>query len=271
MIFDDDKNIHLQAEHILIVNNGSFEIGSAEKRFQHKAVVTLHGHVRSKELPVYGAKSFSLRSGHLGLYGRHVLNTWTRLADSVEPGTNRLRVTVAVKDWKSGDEIVIASTSKSIRENEVARIVNVSADGKSVFITPPLKYKHVALIQHISGRRIETAAEIGLLSRNVVIRGSRHSDWDGVIEACPQEFDPDQFAVQTCFDGRYGEERAGDQFGVQIMIHSGEKGKRIAVAHFDHVEITHAGQAGRLGRYPIHFHMEGDVHGSYVKGCAIHR
>ena len=42
-------------------------------------------------------------------------------------------------------------------------------------------------------------------------------------------------------------------------------------AQFDYIEITHAGQAGRLGRYPIHFHMEGDVHGSYVKGCAIHR
>lgn len=24
------------------------------------------------------------------------------------------------------------------------------------------------------------------------------------------------------------------------------------------------------GRYPIHFHMSGDVTGSYVRGCAIH-
>ena len=25
------------------------------------------------------------------------------------------------------------------------------------------------------------------------------------------------------------------------------------------------------GRYPIHFHLSGDVSGSYVRGCAIHR
>ena len=26
----------------------------------------------------------------------------------------------------------------------------------------------------------------------------------------------------------------------------------------------------RLGRYPIHFHINGDSEGSYVKGCSIH-
>ena len=45
----------------------------------------------------------------------------------------------------------------------------------------------------------------------------------------------------------------------------------MAVAHFDHIEVTHAGQAFRLGRYPIHFHMEGNVNKSYVVGCAVHR
>ena len=45
----------------------------------------------------------------------------------------------------------------------------------------------------------------------------------------------------------------------------------LAVAQFNHMEITNAGQAFRLGRYPIHFHLEGDVSQSYVKGCAIHR
>jgi len=55
------------------------------------------------------------------------------------------------------------------------------------------------------------------------------------------------------------------------MVHSHEHSQRLATAHFDHIEVTHAGQAFRLGRYPIHFHLEGDVHGSYVKGCAIHR
>ena len=27
----------------------------------------------------------------------------------------------------------------------------------------------------------------------------------------------------------------------------------------------------RLGRYPIHFHVNGDMSQSYVRGCSIHR
>lgn len=41
-------------------------------------------------------------------------------------------------------------------------------------------------------------------------------------------------------------------------------------AKFSNVEFYHVGQAYRLGRYPIHFHMNGDMTGSYVKECSIH-
>ena len=40
---------------------------------------------------------------------------------------------------------------------------------------------------------------------------------------------------------------------------------------FSYVEFTHSGQAFRLGRYPIHFHLMGRVSGSYVRGCSIHK
>jgi hypothetical protein len=44
-----------------------------------------------------------------------------------------------------------------------------------------------------------------------------------------------------------------------------------AILRFTHVEVQWAGQAFRLGRYPIHFHMHGDANmQSWVKGCSIH-
>jgi hypothetical protein len=43
-----------------------------------------------------------------------------------------------------------------------------------------------------------------------------------------------------------------------------------ASLQFSHVELQWVGQAFRLGRYPIHFHMHGDGSGSWVKGCSIH-
>lgn len=37
-------------------------------------------------------------------------------------------------------------------------------------------------------------------------------------------------------------------------------------------QLFHAGQAFRLGRYPIHWHLMGDInYKSYVRGCAIHQ
>ena len=74
--------------------------------------------------------------------------------------------------------------------------------------------------------------------------------------------------------GRYGPELGSDQFGAIIFIGGGEsqpKGIETVIARISNVELTHVGQAFRLGRYPIHFHRNGDMPSSYVKECAIHQ
>uniref|UniRef100_A0A7M5XJA2 G8 domain-containing protein n=2 Tax=Clytia hemisphaerica TaxID=252671 RepID=A0A7M5XJA2_9CNID len=269
----DRKDLHLQSEFIFITEGGRFEIGTEEEPFQENAKITIHGHVRSTELPVYGAKSIALRTGYLGLHGKHILHTWTKLSATANVGDTSIDLIFPVPGWKAGDEIVIASTSKSLRENEVRFITSLSNDNQTIHFTEPLEYMHVSIVQNFEGwhEPVETRGEVGLLTRNVRIMGSQDDTWNQAIEPCEAEFDADQFARQTCFSGRFGEERGSNEFGVQIMIHSDQKDEGLAVAHFNHIEITHAGQAFRLGRYPIHFHMEGDVRESYVKGCAIHR
>lgn len=79
-----------------------------------------------------------------------------------------------------------------------------------------------------------------------------------------------EFVTQTCFEGRFGEEKGSSQFGGQIIFHAPEKDTQVVVGHISYLEVTFAGQAFRLGRYPIHFHLNGDMSQSYVKGCAIH-
>ena len=46
-----------------------FQIGTEEKPFEHKAIITMYGNVRSQELPVYGAKTIAIRHGTLELHG----------------------------------------------------------------------------------------------------------------------------------------------------------------------------------------------------------
>jgi hypothetical protein len=57
--------------------------------------------------------------------------------------------------------------------------------------------------------------------------------------------------------------------GAQIMLHEGTKNH--VIGRFENVELFHVGQFAKLGRYPIHFHMAGNVANSYIRNCAIHQ
>jgi len=80
-------------------------------------------------------------------------------------------------------------------------------------------------------------AEVGLLTRNVVFRG-----------------DP--------------ETSANNEYGATIFLHS--MGDDSLTARISYCEFTDVGQAFKLGRYAIHFHMIGNVHNSYVIGNSVH-
>jgi hypothetical protein len=51
------------------------------------------------------------------------------------------------------------------------------------------------------------------------------------------------------------------------MLADGESG---VSGRIENIELTDVGQAFKLGRYPIHFHLAGNVNGSYIKNNAIH-
>lgn len=44
----------------------------------------------------------------------------------------------------------------------------------------------------------------------------------------------------------------------------------VMTGRIENTEVRHMGQAFRLGRYAIHFHLSGSMAGSYVRNCAIH-
>lgn len=80
-----------------------------------------------------------------------------------------------------------------------------------------------------------------------------------------------EFATQTCFQGRFGDEVGSDQFGAHVIIHSPEKDTQEAKARISFTESTFSGQAFRLGRYPFHFHLNGNMSESYIMHCSVHR
>ena len=101
-----------------------------------------------------------------------------------------------------------------------------------------LVYKHYAGVETYGDDTLEMRAEVGLLSRNVKYRG-----------------DPGTSAT--------------NKYGAHIMMAS--PGDESVIGRIENCEFTDVGQAFKLGRYPLHFHMIGTVTKSYIKNNAIHQ
>ena len=54
----------------------------------------------------------------------------------------------------------------------------------------PLEYDHLGETVDVNGVSLEARAEVAVLSRSILFRGSDNMEWHDEIEACPQGFDP---------------------------------------------------------------------------------
>ncbi|XP_060573258.1 fibrocystin-L-like isoform X2 [Ruditapes philippinarum] len=270
LIFDE-KDVELKSKIIMITDGGLLQVGTESEPFQHKGIITLYGHHRDKELPIYGTKVLAVRNGTLDLHGIEIPLTWTRLESTATSGSSTLELQNPV-EWNVGDEIVIASTSHkhSQSENEKKKITNISLDKRTLTLDSALEATHWGTQETFDGTTVEFRAEVGLLTHNVVVRGNTDAQWEQEIKACEAGFDTGEFVTQTCFLGRFGDEIGSSQFGGMILVHAPVYNTHEAQAKISYTEVTFAGQAFRLGRYPVHFHLNGDMSTSYVRGCGIH-
>ena len=215
-----------------------------------------------------------MRNGTLDFHGEYVPVTWTHLAETVPAGSLDIVLKQPVT-WKAGDVIAIATTSdrNSMKENEEKTIASVSADGLTVTLTEPLTYQHISIVQTFGDRIVESRGEVGLLTRNILVRGTMNEQFVEVLPACEEEFSSGadfSDGMQTCFAGKFGEELGSDEMGAIIIVSPKYKDQGLVEARIEYTEFTNVGQAFRVGRYPIHFHLPGNMSGSYIRGNAVH-
>ena len=221
-----EKDLELTTNWIMV--HGTLQIGSADAPFQHKATITLTSGDRTVNIMDMGTKAIGVMGGTLELHGRRIAG-WTRLAANAPVGARRITLVKPLK-WKAGDRIVIAS-SDYWRSHDEERTIS-SINGTTVEFEEPLKYPHFGELQTFDGRTLDERAEVGLLTRNILIRGDSSSTRDG--------------------------------FGGHTMIMSGGH------ARIEGVEFAHMGQKNALARYPVHFHMDGNAPDSYLRKSSIH-
>jgi cell surface hyaluronidase len=111
-------------------------------------------------------------------------------------------------------------------------VVVAGVSGRTLTLAAPLRYEHFGQVVTVHGTPVDERAEVGLLTRNITIQG----DTGGV-----------------------------PGYGGHIIVLAG------AIAHVEGVELFQMGQRGKLARYPMHWHMAGDVTGQYFRNSSVWR
>ena len=244
----------------VITVNGKLQIGSISQPFTHKAIINLTGSNN-------GGNAFSrglvVTGGILELHGETPPSTWNKINQHIQANDQQIQV-INATDWQIGDEIVIAPTDfYGVSESQQFEISAIN--GNELTLTNQVTDFHWGLMQYATSSgmslmddgsiklpannkstplQLDERAQVGNITRNIVIQGADDVFWQN------------------------------EGFGAHVMIMNLN-----SVVHIDGVEFNRVGQAGELGRYPMHWHRLsygasgselGDVDNHYLKNSSIH-
>jgi G8 domain len=154
--------------------HGELEIGTEAKPHTRKATITLTDNVKDEDMSGVGGtndrsdRGIMMMGGTLNLHGTEK-NSWTKLANTAEAGSNTIEVLNA-GDWKKGDAIVLASTDFDPHQAERRTISAIR--GNTITLDKKLDYMHFGKITF----DVDERGEVGMLSRNIVIQASPDAD-----------------------------------------------------------------------------------------------
>uniref|UniRef100_A0A8C4DSY3 Cell migration inducing hyaluronidase 1 n=1 Tax=Dicentrarchus labrax TaxID=13489 RepID=A0A8C4DSY3_DICLA len=180
-------------------------------------------YIRTKASSQYVCQLVSYNSHHLP----SAVRPQASISIDMLSNSSILELADQPEGWGSRDRVVVASTDYSMHQAEEFTLLScptctsnqVKVQGKPQFI-------HMG--EEVDG--VDMRAEVGLLSRNILLRG---------------EMEPGCYGNEACNFFNF------DTFGGHL-----KRGFR--AVHISGVELQHMGQQ-TMGHYPVHFHMNGDV------------
>lgn len=225
-----DRDLVLRTGGIHVRDGGWFRAGAEGAPLRSDVVIELAADRRAAPSAVggFGSGAFAIDGGRLELHGRPS-TSWTHLTETAQTGSTTITVDDA-DGWEVGDEIVVASTEDDPGQAEKRTVTGMA--GPLLSLDRPLDFHHNGELVTVAGRQVDLRAEVGRLSRNVVVRGPASTSQDG--------------------------------FGGHVIVAND------GVAHIADAEFVRMGQAGRIGKYPIHFHMMGSAPDNWVRRAAVH-
>jgi hypothetical protein len=195
-------------------------------------------------------------------------SSWVRLeatGDTMVDSAARTLLTLdrVVDGWGVGDEIVVGTTDwypSHSEQRTIRAVATVTTAGgpRTQLTVDPLLYPHetsmfdaarleaenqATFTDPVNRKTADLRAPVGLLSRSIQIRSLGES-------ARRIESDPGFPAVENCLDDGTGTVDPGCYFGGHVMFRQGFREVQIRGAEFRQL-----GQGGRMGHYPVHFHL----------------
>jgi cell migration-inducing and hyaluronan-binding protein len=215
--------------------------------------------------------------------------SWMRLADghSLKGGDDTLTLEEAPGNkWQKGDQIVVTTTDYLPGHSEELKIEEI--DGKTIKFSPRIKWPHngvryggpndksgaandptknqwtrrlddrvkSSLDPDLVKNGAETRAAVALLTRSIriVSAGDRAGQTFEQASEDPNNCQKTKAARGNCYS-----------FGGTTVVRQG-----FAFYRMQGVELSQMGQGGRLGHYPVHFHMARQTPANtYVKDSSI--
>lgn len=240
--------IDIKTRYIMIMGpTASFTWGTAAAPWEGDGTLTLMGTDSQDRIPGTGTPgAFSkgimiMDGGKLDIHGKEK-TSWTNIASNVGPTTANLnKVTLAtdVIGWSNGDSVVLTSTDYLPTHAEKLKIQNIA--GRVVTFDDNLQWKHFGQILNFNGstKTFDQRAEIGLITRNITIKG--------------------QFITDPQNDG----------YGGYIMCMGDDNAMASPQARIENVNLFNMGQNGNKGSYPMHWHLCGLTTNQYIRNCSI--
>jgi hypothetical protein len=235
------RDATVQAAWILVEGDGALVAGTSEQPFRQRLTITLCAGNRAAPHPELGSKFLAaVRGGAIDIHGE-ARTSWVPLGASTAPGHCTIRLDQPV-DWRPGDRIAVASGADHALVEE-RTIEDIEPDCLTIKLGSPVAHRHhgkQAPVRHVLPGSLAKAV---LMTRNVVVEGCEESERNSLGAYCLISGGPDD----------------------------AEGSVRQSIGRFSGVEFRRMGQFNRPGRYPLHWHNNGDAADSAVVGCLVHR
>ncbi|KAM3135691.1 hypothetical protein pb186bvf_012217 [Paramecium bursaria] len=229
---DKGSETSLNAKYI-IFHNGKLNIGSELRPYQSKATITLRGEWEDIQMPGFGNKVLGCYQCQFQIFGRQRTPVWTTLKNTIKAGDSLLVVDNSV-DWQVGEQIIVTSSDFDQYQTEKRTITKIMND-QTIQVDKPFQYQHYAAIETYGNIQYSNKAEVGLLSRNILITA---------------------------------EISKRRQYGYHFKIYGDfDSGTLVQISY---AEFQNGGQPTIKGRHPFYFKENGDLNENYLIGNSIH-